>query len=257
MAELLIWANEDKPGFGIKRGDVVEVRANDTGITDPELNDFILVKIPELSLASLEEYEKPWPLEIDYEIVNQDPALDGYRVRAFSTRESVSGEGALTRSQVENYLNKWNATIISTGQNEVIFDILIFEAIKSSPFWDDQENISSVIFTDSYDDINRIHTITADYSARGFNPTYIERFIRTKVDSIEFHAGQVIIFTVDGVNLRQEFQNHVKGTLLNIKIRKRQYYFGGGVVDNIISLGGIITATPAELNTYLKNKLDD
>jgi len=258
MAEFLIWANEDKPGFGIKRGDVVEVRANDSPYSSMErLPDFIIIKIPELLLSAIEEYQTGWNLDIDFEIVNYDAALDGYRIKAFSTNASVSGKGYLSIQQIENFLLRWNATVLLTSQNEVIFDIWIFNAIKSPVFWDERPNVDNVVFSESYDQGSGIHEITADYSALNLNPTYVERYVRFKADEIISHSNREIVFTITRNNVFSEFKEDIKRKLKKVMIGKRLYYFGSGVVDTVISQGGVITATESELESYIKSKLDD
>jgi len=258
MSEFLIWANEDKPGFGIKRGDVVEVRANDTPYSAMEkLPDFIVIKFPELLLAPVEEYQNGWDLVIDYEIVNHNAELDSYRIRAFSIMADNSGKGYLTRIQIENYLDQWNAAIFLVVPNVVVFDISIFNAIQSSIFWDDRSNLEDVVFSEIYNEVTGIHEVTADYSALNLNPTYVERYIREKADNIISHSNREIVFTITRNNIFSEFKEDFKRKLARMKIAKRLYYFGKAVVDNVISRGGIITATPAELIQYLKSKLDD
>ncbi len=253
--ELLIKAIEPIPfrEGAYRKGDVVEVRANNAFYGAAEgLPDFIIVKAPALLMGVARDYMKVWESEIQFEVVNSNLAVDGHRIRLFTANNSVSGLGNVTRTQVEEFITKWGGTVASVAANEVVFDITIMDAIQSAGYWD--IDLTGVVFTEvSYDQPSGVHVIDADYNAIGNNPSYIETFLENKVRTVISHDAKVVRFDVDRATVRSVFEADIAEASKK-RIERRRWYMAPASVDTVITAGGTSTATPAQLNTYLKDR---
>lgn len=256
MAEMLIRAVDKASGTGIK-GELVALKANNDvyGLKET-LPQLCKLKVPEASMRDLRSYFVGWYTKVDYTVVNQNIALDGFRIKVFSTTQGVSGDGNITRNMVESPLNKWNALVVSTAPNEVIFDFKVYDAAISEAFW--HVNTSAIVFTElNYDEGAGIHTIRGDFSAIGNNPSYIESMIEEGGGIVTSHINKVITFTMDRAVVLQEFKSYVRQFVNTNMIRKRKFYVPSVVVDAIIANGGEYTATPAQFLSYVKDKEND
>lgn len=249
----LIFLKEDK--VNQFKGDCIEVRASSTPFTGKEPDHFIMIDIPSLPMTSYEHYNNAWDRIIDYEIVNQDLSLDGFRIRLFSSIVSPSGFGKITKDEVVNFIHNWGGSVFDFGDNEVIFDITISDAIESQGFW--EVPIGGVVFNEiNYDQGTGIHTIEIDYNSIGNNPTYIERFIANKGGVILSNNNKRITAELTRTDVRNEFENDIKQKAKQT-IAVRQYYVSSAVIDNIIGQGGTTETDISTLLGYLQDKTQD
>jgi len=263
MAEFIIMA-ADKDSANptqYKKGDFVEVRANSSSYGLKEgLPTFIIVKVPEIATMTVVNYlSKMWVQTFDYSVVNRNASIDGYRLRAFAEDVSASNLGGLTRDKVETFLTKWGCSIFSTASNEVVFDVLAFDAIKSQGFWEIREDKHALFqfSEDGYDEATGIHTIRIDYSASGMNPSFIETYIEGRGTTIILNSGLVIVFEITANIVFQHFKRVVKGALDGNIIRRRQYYLTSAAVDIVIDAGGTMTITQAQLMNYIQDRFEE
>lgn len=249
--QLLIMKDDRPPHY---KGDIVEVRASGTPFGGREPEAFVLVEVPDVPMTAYEHYNNAWERIIDFSIVAQDAAQDGYRIRLFSTL--TAGElGVITKDHVEAFIASWGGSVYSWASNEVVFDIRIYDALVSTAFW--EIDISNVVFSElSYDQGTGIHRIQANYNALGNNPTYIERYVRGKNLNIISHADKVLVYDADRNIVRDHFQNDIKEKSKSTIVRRR-YYVNPGVVDFIIPQGGRITTDEATMLSYLRDKVTD
>jgi hypothetical protein len=252
MAEYLITA-ADVGGF--KKGDVASVRASGAFYgTKEQLPNFVKVKCLEHLLKSHSHYGDSWSQIINYEILVHQVPTDGYRIRVFSTLPGIANEGGLTRDAVEQYLNRWNATVFSIAVNEVVFDLSIFNLATSARFWTMSEDIGDFVFTESsYNELTGEHIIDVDFTQSPRNPTAIERRITAKADNVVSNSGSSIRFVIMRDAILQEFKEEVRDLITN-RIETRRYFIADGIVDDIISQGGEIIITDTQFQTYIQDK---
>jgi len=118
------------------------------------------------------------------------------------------------------------------------------------------ESLSGFVFTETdYDQVSGIHTIQVDYSARGVNPSFVERYIQQYTEEVVSHLGSVITFTVSRARVRQEFLDDIKASIDKIEVRQKRYYIGTGATDAVIIAGGVITVTLVEFLSYLNDRV--
>lgn len=249
----------------VRKGQPVSVQADGHPIGTKEgLPNFCRIRITDALRADLFEYLKAWTIEIDFEVLNHTTTFpDTYTVRAFNTNTAVNlqpyiGRGELIRAQIENWLSGWGAVVNSASADNVQFTATIWDALRSRGFWRYPGFIlQDINFTSvNYNIGSGIHTVEADYSTLNINPNKIEDAVLEAGGSIVDHANKVITFTIARTVVIQTFKQEVKDRTRNY-LRKKQYYFGNAVVDNIIANGGTIDTDLVTFQSYIRNRLTD
>jgi len=246
----------------------VQVRVTDGDITDVE--SLISSNFGGHSIV------QEWTRKLDFSTVNNDPVIDGWRIDVSATNPGANNYAGITQEMVETYLSRWNASVVAFTENNVRFDVAIFEdgdsnpgAIQSQGFWG--VDPIGVIFTEiDYDQGTGIHTVEADYSGTGFTSDQVESRIEARNANIISNTSGVVTFDVSRVNVFKWFQEEVK-TALETVIYRRQFRVDTSTVDYIVSNGVKTTVshskgdrdyytlevTLAQLQTYLLNRLDE
>jgi len=244
----------------VSRGDCIEARATGAPITAKELAAFSIVNVPN-PLKDIQDYGQRWFFELDYSVLSSNPAQDRHTIRmsnplANSTVDGITGK---IRQRIENFLTNWNATSVAITQNQIDFDIDIYQAIISKRFWGDipTDKLAAVTFTElNYQQGTGIHQIQADYSGTGYNPTFVERqAMRQGVDVIS-NNGSVLVFDAPRSAVRAKFLDDVKYGSRDT-VHKFRWYVGGGVMNNIDTAGGSIDTDLATLQSYMRDKVAD
>jgi len=176
-----------------------------------------------------------WKRNIDWAVVNSNLTIDGWRMRIFVTNPGFNNLCGITRTMVENFLARWNVTVYSDAQNEVVFDITIYDAITSSGFWN--RNISSVVFNEiDYNQGTTNHRISADYSAIDIESDLVGDIVDSKNGTIISNENNIIIFDILRADVFDQFKMIV-AKRLKTKIHRRQFKIPESAVDTIISTG--------------------
>src|SRR6056297_356629 len=142
--QLLIMKQDKPPHY---KGDIVEVRASGTPFGGKEPDAFVLVEVPNVPMADFEGYNLSWEREIAFDVVASDPAQDGFRLRLYSATENT-GAGAITKDEIDSFIEAWGGTIVDYAANEVRFDITIYGALTSAAFWEIPTIAENVIFSE-------------------------------------------------------------------------------------------------------------
>jgi len=249
--QLLIMTVNTVGGY-LSKGDIVDVRATSHVLeVSPSL---CTIECPD-PVGDKWFYRSAWEVIVDYVIVNNNPSLDGYRLRMFSALVDSSGNGSVSKNQVEAFINNWGGTIHSFGQNEVVFDITIYDAITSKNFWG--RDVTEYDFTETdYNESTGVHTIEVDYSSQGVNPTTIEKVVSNSGANVISHENKVITFEIDRATVRTRFEEDIKEKSKEI-VKKSRYHVGTGVVDYIVGQGGFVQTDLTTLLGYISDKVDD
>ena len=204
------------------------------------------------SIYDIPGIDSPWIRLIDWVQTAEVAAIDGHRMRAWTTNPGASNLAGITRDMVENLLNNWNGFVYSAATNEVVFDVAIFAddrtilipgALMSEGFWG-FSNAPLISFSEQpYIEGSGIHEVTADYSALPAylqKPASAERKAAIKVEerggSIFTNVGGSIIFTISRSNVFAAFKADIKRKIEAL-IYKRQLKIPEAIADNIISTG--------------------
>ncbi len=213
-------------------------------VTDANLGDIQSMISSNFGERSLTQ---EWRNNLDWSVVNYVSTLDGYRLNLFTTNPGLTNKAAVTRNQVEIFLNRWNANVVSFTTNSVTFDVGVYNAIISEGFWD-IINVGQVIFNETnYDESIHTHRVTADYSALDIKPLLLRQLaVRRRADIIS-NVDQIVTMDITRNDVVAVFKRDVK-IKVEKNIYKRQFRISESTVDNIISQGGVIEATLAQAN---------
>lgn len=211
-------------------GDFLEVRASIPGgqVIPPK---FIRVYVNDAVIADFLAFQnKTWKCEVDYEVLVHQVPTDGYRIRVWNTTESVTEQGLgyarLTRTQIENYLNKWNGEVVDITNGSLRFDIGIYQMLTSEGFWYDiRPNLVESVFTEnSYNETTGVHEVECDYSALTGSATAVEVGLMRRGATIISHADRVITFQIQRNTVLQYFKTEVKEKLEKVWYRRTRHH---------------------------------
>lgn len=242
-----------------KRGYIVQIFEDGTSCVNTPSPPFVILKVPDITIDEVKNYTHQWQRKINYEIINQNLVIDGWRVRVFTTNPSVTdqgvGAGKITRVMVENYLNKWNATVFTFADNSVTFDATIYNAIISEGFW--HADISQIVFSEiSYDQVTGLHTVQVDYSPTPYRREQVINKINRKNGTITSEVGKIIQFTITRQIVFDAFKQDIKQKTESILYRRR-YYLPSDFITTIENNGRNHTITKTELLTLIHNRLTE
>ena len=266
MAEFLVMAvNTFNPNHDAAKDKQAMFKIGDFVIDMPDghpwgkeegLPHFCVVKVPGLPVETSQQYTQSWKDNFDYEIVSSKPAQGQYTVRVFEKNVSSSGLNGLTREKVETFLNRWRCSNISTTTNSVQFDFSLWDAVRSRGFWEVdfvQIPISFVLI--SYSGSTGIGRIQATVPIE-INPEAIIRKILSRGGVIISNEHPIWVFEIERSNILLKFRADVKEKTQRI-YKVRQFNISEAAVNAIISAGGIVTRTEAQLIAQIHNGLDD
>jgi len=241
-------------------------------VTDGNVSDVEALISSAFSGSSLTQ---GWVRDIDFSVVNSNLSIDGWRMKAFATNPGATNLAEITQPMVENYLTKWNAEVVSTATNEVIFDVAIYTssdgpgALQSTGFWD--ANVSNISFEEiSYDSGSGEHIIEADYSLTPISASIVNNKIIERSGIVNSNNGSIVNFTIYRSDVFQHFQDEVHNAL-DATIYRRQFRIPEATVDTIISTGTeilvnhpkgqveyrVLDRTLAQIQTFIINRLDE
>lgn len=220
---------------------------------------FAILRVSDATVEQAHNYIISWTRRIDYEVVNQNLTLDGYRIGVFATNPSTTdqgvGAGKITRVMVESFLNKWGATVFAIADNSVTFDITVYNAIKSEGFWN--VNLSQVIFLEiAYVQANGIHTIQVNYSGTAYTRAQVINKITQTGGTVISESVGTVQFTITRNIVLNAFRQDVRSKIETILYR-RQYYLPSNLVTSIENSGGLYTTTRAELIAAIRNRVSE
>lgn len=260
MADLLIVARsashadpeKDRRGCW-KKGDIVEVRDSGAPRGAKEGSPlFVWVECPGVTRAQVEDRMQPWRWRLEWSVVNRSLPQDGWRVSVANADAAVSGAGNLTRARIEPWLNRWGAAVQSAAAGAVTFDWSIYAGLQSAGWWD-VADLTGVTFSEElYDTTTGLHRVRADYTGHARYQARPDRFARSVVAhldargvSIVSHDGGVVVYESQRVAVRDAFADTLRGALGTY--RRRRYHISEADVDQILSAGGAVQVTAAQL----------
>ena len=232
--------------------------------TGLKLPDFVVVKIP-LTKAQAKQYRTEWRSDLQFSVISSDVSTDTYTIGISSSTPGISGEGNVTRAQVEEFLNSWNLTVNSVSANQVTFDASIYQAAISEAFWS-SDVVQNIVFAETdYIQTGGTHTISADYNAlltlvtdpvkRSRIASAFEKRIASRGGVLISNQNGIAIFTIERATVRAAFQDDVKQQADKM-IKRRRWSFLASDVDAAIAAGGYVTITQTQLLAKLRDALN-
>lgn len=221
------------------------------------LPKFIIVKIPGVNKATIEQYLSEWKQSFVHTEISHNLNSDSYRwaVAAAAEGISVGGKGKIKQPHVQPILNNMGASIVVSADNEIRYDMTIFSSMNTVGFWD--ASLSGTVITElDYVKNTGVHTIQIDYSSTKFTAAVVESMILQKGGTIVSNAGGIVVFTIDRTSILNWFQKQVK-IHGEKRISRRKYYLTNSFVQNAIDAGGIITVSSGTFVVNTNNLLNE
>lgn len=220
----------------------------------------IRARVSDANYGDLAQYCREWEFDVQFDVVAHDSSLDGYRVKASVPPmfyRASDGANGLTRTQVESYLSKWNATIHSIAANEVVFDALIYDAAISEGFWGDNPALAQVAFSEVYTEATGVHRITADYSQTNLGMLTVRKLILNRGGNIVTESTGETVFDIERGDVFSWFKKDVRSKAANVyggMFRRRLWGFKESALQWAEGQGGDVTVTMAQLLNNLENR---
>ena len=203
-------------------------------------------------------YLSPWQRFIDWEFIGHDWAADAHSLRVFvADGIAASMKGAITREEVETFLNRWNAEVIDIATNEVRFSATVTDAIKSEGFWG--RTVPAGILTETaYDQVTGVHTTRLDYGTLPIGINELAAIITENGCEITTHkpAQKWGLFTCGRDTVFAQFKQSVK-MALDGQFSLRRWRLPAAALQAIINAGGSLEVTKAQVLDVIKNRLDE
>lgn len=201
-----------------------------------------------------------WETVFVFDIVGHNAPQDGYRVDVSVDPiwVSTSGLNSLTRSRIEQWLNRWGATVVNFGTNNVRFDVRILDALTSEGFW--EIDLTEFDFIEnSYNSGTGIHNITVTYPV-GVQKEKVISYIINELGYEAFisldEPSRQIVFEAGSAPVYEKFKE-----ILQLKaakrFRNRVWVVNEAGITAALAAGGYIEVTAVQAQNYLHNLLDD
>lgn len=226
--------------------------AGDQFVIVPETPTCI-VFCTDLDLTTAQQYSKMWDMELTYVI---DASNDnGVRATISATNAGIT-LGKIESTRVSGVLALWGATIVTSGDNSVQFDLGILNAIQSVHFL----GFPNVTWT-HLGFSEGIHTVEADYgyySTTEEPPENVERLVQSRGGTVIAHDTDlgVVTFTIPRSTVLTAFWEFVQ-KLFFAEVSKHQYYFSPADTAIVLARGGMVVIDSTTLLSYIKNRAND
>lgn len=257
MAELLVLAkagytnpDADHDRIGCyKKGDVVVAfESGHVWGAAEGLPDFVIVKIPTLTLAQVEAYRDSWNFELAFTTITSDLAQDGFRIEISNSLPGALKQAAVTRDQIEHFINSWGGTVQTVAVNAIRFDIRIYTALTSEAFWGRTDIPFSEV---AYDQGTGVHRIRGDYNLLPrASSAMAAAAVTGHGGTVVSNSGGVIVFDMERSLVRDAFQSDLYAKARAV-FKRRRFGFTAAAVDSAIAAGGSVTRTPAQVQAAL------
>lgn len=255
-------ADPEKDHRGVhKKGDFINWKPDGWSANWPNVGNyaekFICIRCPEVTLAEAEaaDHRKPWREDFDYEVVSTSQA--NVTLRVWNKNTSPTGRAAMTREKVEGFLTRWGCTNISFANQSVTFTFNLWNAVRSSEFWDIDLIGTKANFTlINYNATTRVGRIQVEVTDEMPKENSVVRAIESKGGTIVSNNYPQIVFDIERNDIVTRFRSDIKQKAEQV-YKRHQYSIPAADIDAIIAAGGVVTMTRAELLGKLINHLEN
>lgn len=243
-----------------RKGEIVRALPADHVFGSKEIDPsrFIIIDVSDASQEEVVQYEQEWRQDLDFDVLNSNPSIDGHRLLLWTTNRSATGVGDITRAKAVRFLTLWGAVNIvtgtrPTGEAGVRFDLTVTAAATSEGFWGaDAGSFEELGYTQQ----GGIHDIRWSYPARFRNRPGHAALLDQVGERAEVTASdpdaRTIDFRVTRSDVFAAFKASLKMALENF-IRRRRAHLDHAEVDAVVAAGGRVTRTFAELRAMLRD----
>jgi len=231
------------------------------------LADFVIVKVPEISLSEAEasDHRKAWKDDFDYEIIATRPNSGEYDIRIFEFNPGATNANAIAgvnATRIRDYLIAWGCSGFSLSATDATFTFSLWDAVRSANFWETPLIGTKVSFVlNSYSGATGIGNIMVTPIEGQWGTQTELQISQTITRKILERGGTVIsqiyptfVFEIKRSDLLTRFRADVKRSMEQTYMR-HQYGISQTDHDAIVSAGGIVTMTRAEFLGKLTDKM--
>ena len=231
------------------------------------LADFVIVKVPEISLSEAEasDHRKAWKDDFDYEIVATRPAQGEYDIRIFEKNAGVLNANAIAgvkATRIRDYLIAWGCSGFSLSATDASFTFSLWDAVRSANFWETPLIGTKVTFVlNSYSGATGIGNITVSPIEGQWGTQTELQISQTITRKITERGGTIIsqvypnfVFEIERSDILTRFRTDVKRRMEQTYMC-HQYGISQADHDAIVAAGGIVTKTKAEFLSKLIDKM--
>lgn len=206
------------------------------------LPDFYLIKVPGVTVSDAKQYISEWNHAITYTQDAHQASTDGYRYTLTSSAVAAGGKGSLTLTKVQNFFDKWNATIQSNTSNSVTFDVSIYGLATSTGFWGKTATFNET----SYNEITGEHIIEV------ITPEITDAQIKRNclINEVEYIAPRSFKVTR---SIRQAMREGIERTFNNVVVDRRRWYVTSAGMSALANNNGVITVTPSQFVNNIRD----
>ena len=225
------------------------------------LADFVIVKVPGITLAEAEssDHRKPWKDDFGYEIVKASAAKGEYDVRIFEQNAGAINQNAIAgvkATKIRDYLTAWGCSGFALTATDATFTFSLWDAVRSANFWGVPAlGLVGVVFTlNSYNSQTGIAEIDVNYAETQIKPEMIIRKVEEQGGTVLSAGSLNCVFTIKRSDILTRFRADVKRRIEQTYMR-HQYGISQADHDAIVAAGGIVTWTKAEFLGKLIDKM--
>ena len=257
MAEFLVRAKDnahadpDKDRAGsYKVGDlVVAMRDGHEWGRREGVPNFVIVKVPGLSLGAARGRVGSWWYDYDIETVQRSVAQDSWRFKVTNLERRADGAGTPKVENIRYSFERWGATLVRLDGDGVVLDWRVETGAASKGFLGaDAVAVGVVIAETGYSTSSGWHTFRADWSAATIERpglTLLKRVGRIGGQTLGVEA-QAATYRLHRDSVRNAFTDDVKGERETYK--RRRFALPADDVAAALGAGGVVTISRAQLD---------
>lgn len=234
-----------------QKGDLMGIFPDgwDWGVDD--LTNNVAVTVSNGSPSQAAAFLGGWQTSLNYQISALDQAQDLWHVVMQANNARVSdGLGKLDAQHVDMLISGWSLSGVESSPGVIEFDVSVLDAM-TSPFFL-QGDVSQVVFSEqAYDETSGEHTIMADYSATAYAPNVVASRVHNVSELLSHDkVNKQIIYKASRADVLEDFKRWVVDKF-EAKLAKSRFRISASSVDAIISAGGEVTRTQAQVEAVL------
>ena len=261
MAELLVRAisNDHLAGVDAEKDRAATYKAGDIVVAMPDGHEwgalegppgFVVVQVPGLAHSVAEDRVQVWEHEYDFEVLNWNIALDGWRFRVVNLQRRGDGSGTPTRARIRTFFERWGATFVRIEATGVVLDWTIEAGATSEGFLGaDPVALGVTIAETGYVRGTGVHRYSADWMLTP-NASRLGLRLAKRIASLggtitDFPTPTSANYTLSRNLVRDAFIRDVKRA--RAPYRRRRYSFSPADVSSALAAGGTVTLTAAQV----------
>ena len=209
----------------------------------PSAGNFYHITVTDRTAAQVNNYLDGWRHEPTSNIDTND-GNGNYRITITSTGVSSSGKNAVTKVQMDAFVDKWQGVYVSHTNSTYTFDITSYQAATSPGFWN--TDLSSTFFADE--------GFAAGTQQVQLASTNIP--LAQVASAVAAKGGTVLdndSFSIDATVLYTEFKDDIESAWRAIDFKRRRWNISDAGMTLLSNASGVMSVTAAQVLPYLED----